>query len=153
MDKDQWWAQLKRLTDKYGQHSAPAISAILNVGFTNETVMSRTVCEMVTALSTLDGDLQSAKIKSAYLNLAEDQELLPYVVSLLAVSCETVIAHLTEMYGLGVTDHALANLARKKLNESADPNIKKAVTYLEKIGKRLKLKLNDLTQVEECDLA
>jgi formylglycine-generating enzyme len=149
VDKDQWWAQLKRLTDKYGQHSAPAISAILNVGFGSETVMNHTVCEMVTALSTLDGELQSAKIKSAYISLGDDQELLPYVVSLLAVSCEKVIFHLSEMYGLGVTDAALMNLARKKLNESTDPNIKKAVAYLDKIGRRLKLKISDATEPED----
>ena len=148
MDKDQWWTQLKRLADKYGQHSVPAISALLSVGFASETAMSRTVCDMITALSTLQGEEQSAKIKEVYLKLAEDKELLPYVVSLLAVSCDKVISHLTEMNKLGVTDQALCNLAKKTLSETDDKSIVKAVAYLDKIGKRLKLKLNDLTEPE-----
>ncbi len=148
MGKDQWWAQLKRLADKYGQSSIPAISAILNVGFGSETEMNRTIAEMITALSTLSGELQTAKIKSAYVNLADDKEYLPYVVPLLAVSLDKTISHLNEMHGLGITGQALLNLARKTLSESKDPTIEKAIAYLNKIGQRLKLKGNDATEPE-----
>ena len=139
MDKDQWWTQLKRLADKYGEHSGPAISALLSVGFGADTAMSRTVCDMIVALSTLQGDEQSGRIKEAYIELGEDKELLPYVVSLLAVSCDKVISHLVEMYKLGVTGQALCNLAKKTLLEADDKSIVKAVAYLDKIGKRLKI--------------
>lgn len=145
MDKDQWWAQLKRLADKYGEHGAPVISAILTVGFEGETVMSRTVCDMIIALNTLQGEEQSAKIKEVYIKLSSDREMLPYVVSLIAVSCEKVITHLCEMAQLGVSDQALTNLARKTLTESDDPQLAKALAYLNKIGKRLKLKVVDET--------
>ena len=148
MDKDQWWTQLKRLADKYGEHGAPVVSAVLSVGFEAETVMSRTVCDMIVALNTLQGEEQSAKIKEVYIKLSSDREMLPYVVSLIAVSCQKVISHLCEMAQLGVSDQALVNLARKALSESEDPQLTKALAYLRKIGKRLKLKITDETSPE-----
>ena len=149
MDKDQWWAHLKRLADKYGQHCAPVVSAVLSVGFETETMMSVTVSDMIVALNTLEGAEQSAKIKQVYIKLSSDREMLPYVVSLLAISCEPVINHLCEMSQLGVSDQALVNLARKTLTESTEPQTIKALAYLKKIGKRLKLKSEDLTEPEK----
>ena len=147
MDKEQWWALLKRLAAKHGHESIPALSAILHVTFEADMVISQSICTMVDALSNAKGSDQSAQLKSAYMALESDRAMLPHVVSLLAARFEKVIVHLTEMHNLGVGDAALVNLARKTISESDDTSMREAFVVLQKIGRRLKQRV-DQTVIE-----
>jgi serine/threonine-protein kinase len=150
VDKEQWWTLLKRLAVKHGHDSASAISAILQVSFSSKTVISRSICDMVVAVSSLKGDEQSKQLKAAYIVLVDDRPMLPHVVSLLAARFEGLIEHLTEMHRLGVHTEALLNLARKTLNESTDQPMLEAYSVLQKIGLRLKQQLKDEDQVAQA---
>ena len=143
MDKEQWWTLLKRLAVKHGHESTSAISAILQIAFNAKTVINRSICEMVVAVSSLEGDEQSQRLKDAYIALSDDRPMLPHVVSLLAARFEGLIEHLTEMHRLGVHAEALLNLARKTLNESTDQPMLEAYSVLQKIGRRLKQHIED----------
>ena len=151
MIKEQWWSLLKVLVQRYESGAAPAISAVLSVALPSGSILTRSITEMVRALSTQSGLEQEQVVQQALRALGPDQRFLNEVVMLLMARFDGVLSTLCKLQEMGVSGDPLTQIARQKIEESDHEILRQALNTL-KTGVGPQLTQFDLSERDDSPL-